>query len=96
MALRIPRTSVEYITAELGGAPDDIVESTVQAALELETVTAAAVSWQSASWDPDSVTPTVRWLYGGNKAAGTYVFWSKVTDSPEIPVRRHGAVFLDP
>lgn len=95
MPLRIPRTSVEYITAALDGAPADIVESTVQVGLELETVASNAVSWQAASWDPDTATPTVRWLYGGNKAAGTYVFWSKVTDSPESPVRRHGAVFLD-
>ena len=95
MSIRIPYTSEEYLTASLEGAPSDLTESTVEAALELESVDAADVSWSTASWAPGTTWPTVRWLYEGDKAKGTYVFWSRVHDSPETPVRRHDTVYLD-
>lgn len=54
--------------------------------------------WLAASWDVDStVTPARYWAQclvgpGGTVelAAGVYSVWVRVTDAPEIPVRRAG------
>lgn len=93
MLLTLPHISVEYITAPLTGAPVDIVGDPVQVALAPYATAVETVTWAAAEWDPDADT-TIRWLYGGDLDPGMYTLWSKVTDNPEIPVKKHGHVLL--
>jgi hypothetical protein len=96
LILQLPRISRDYITAALDGAPADIVGNVVQIALDLYETPVVDVTWLNAEWDPDAAptAPAIRWLYPGDQDAGFYALWSKVTDNPEIPVRKHGYIHL--
>jgi hypothetical protein len=104
---RIPElstASLEYvqvaISAEEAGTAVDPTADTVQMAFIAGATAPVTGDWKTASWttDPTTYPPTYRaqCLVGPSGtvtlAAGTWTVWVKVTDSPEIPVKRAGQI----
>lgn len=103
--LAVSRASTEYIrvpmASERSGAPYDPTGDTVQMAFLTGAGPPESGDWKTASWDTDSTTypPTYRAQCligpaGGTVTltAGVYSVWVKVTDSPEVPVKRAGQI----
>ncbi len=94
--------SLEYVqvpmTARKNGAAYDPTADTVQMAFVAGAGNPS--TWYTASWDTDATTTPVTYraqcLVGPSGtvtlAAGTYTVWVKVTDSPEVPVKRAGQI----
>lgn len=97
-------SSLEYVrvpmAAEKLGAAYDPTADTVVMAFIAGPAAPTSGDWKTASWDTDSSAypPTYRAQClvgpGGTVtlAAGTYVVWVKVSDSPEVPVKRAGQI----
>ncbi|MGV3564213.1 MAG: hypothetical protein ACO1ON_13125 [Nocardioides sp.] len=91
----IPAISIEHIHVPVsvtsGGLP---VAPTVRIAVvdDCTGTTPGDDDWHDADW----IDGGVRWLYLGNLPAGTYAVWVRITDAPEIPVRRAGVLVLTP
>lgn len=103
--LAIPRTSTEYVrtrmSSERSGAAYDPTGDAVVMAFLAGAGPPDSGDWKAASWDTDATTtPPTYWAQcligpvGGTitLAAGTWSVWVKVTDSPEVPVRRAGQI----
>lgn len=100
--LSIPATSREYVhvpvRAQSAGLPVDVSADTVEMAFQAGSTAPAPGDWRAASWDVDSTITPARYRAqclvgpGGTVelAAGVYSVWVRVTDAPEIPVRRAG------
>lgn len=98
----ISTASLEYVrvpvSATASGAAVNPTSGTVQMAFIDGTSAPASGDWKTASWETDSGTEPdtyyARCLVGTGGAvtltAATYSVWVKVTDSPEVPVRRAG------
>jgi hypothetical protein len=96
--------STEYvrvpIAARSAGADVDPTGDTVVMAFLTGVGPPVSGDWKTASWDTDSTTtpPTYRaqCLVGPAGAvtltAAVYSVWVKVTDSPEVPVKRAGQI----
>lgn len=96
--------SLEYVrvpmAAEKSGAAYDPTGDTVVMALLAGPAAPSSGDWKTASWDTDATAypPTYRAQClvgpGGTVtlAAGVYTVWVKVTDSPEVPVKRAGQI----
>lgn len=94
--------SLEYVrvpmAAEKSGAPYNPTGDTVAMAFIAGPAAPTSGDWKTASWDTDASTypPTyyAQCLVGPGGtvtfAAGTWTVWVKVTDSPEVPVKRAG------
>jgi hypothetical protein len=97
-------TSLEYVrvpmAAEKSGAAYDPTGDTVVMAFISGSAAPTSGDWKTASWDADASTypPTYRAQClvgpGGTVtlAAGVWSVWVKVTDSPEVPVKRAGQI----
>jgi hypothetical protein len=102
VAVVISSASLEYVysrvSAKASGAAVNPTGDTVAMAFKQGDAEPTAPDFKTASWETDSTTtpPTyyARCLVGPGGAAtladGTWTAWIKVTDSPEIPVRRIG------
>lgn len=103
--LAVSKASTEYIrvpmSSERAGAPYDPTGDTVQMAFLAGAGPPADADWKTASWDTDATTyPATYWAQcligpaGGTVTltAGVWSVWVKVTDSPEVPVRRAGQI----
>lgn len=100
--LTLYAASLEYVrvpmAVEKSGAPYDPTADTVVMAFIAGPAAPTSGDWKTASWDTDASTypPTyyAQCLVGPGGtvtlAAGTWTVWVKVTDSPEVPVKRAG------
>lgn len=94
--------SVEYVkvpvSAEESGAAVDISADVVEMAFTLQDVAPLSGDWEAAAWETDVTTTPDTYLArclvgpGGTAtlAAGVYDVHVRVTDTPEIVVRRAG------
>jgi hypothetical protein len=94
--------SVEYVkvpvSAEESGAAVDITADVVEMAFPLQDVAPVSGDWETAAWETDATTTPdtylARCLVGPGGAAtlvvGTYDVYVRVTDTPEVVVRRAG------
>ena len=97
--MKISSSSLEYIkvqvTAIKNGVAYDPTGDTVTMAFTVSDVL-TGVSWKTSSWETTSGKYYARCLVGTGGAAvlsaGTYIVWVRVTDSPEIPVKRAGTL----
>lgn len=105
MLATIPRTSTEYVYVPVGakasGVAVDPTSDTAVMAFLAGAGPPESGDWKTASWDTDPTTtpPTyqARCLIGPSGGtvtltAGIWTVWVKVTDSPEIPVKRAGQI----
>jgi hypothetical protein len=102
--LTISSASKEYVrvpvAARSSGAAIDTTADTVVMAFLAGAGPPESGDWKSASWDTDATTYPPTYLAqcligpGGTVTltAGVWTVWVKVTDSPEIPVKRAGQV----
>jgi hypothetical protein len=100
--LSIPATSREYVQVPVralsAGLPVDLSADTVEMAFLTSSAAPTSGDWRAASWDVDSTGSPARYRAqclvgpGGTAelAAGVYNVWVRVTDNPEVPVRRAG------
>lgn len=95
--LQLSTLSTEYLLLPLkathNGAAYDPTGDTVQAAVVATGIAVANGDFVTASWEPN--TTSVRVLVGpgttiGTLAPGFYDAYSRITDSPEVPVLAHG------
>lgn len=93
MASSLSSLSTEYlrytVTATVNGIPYNPSGDTVSFAFPASGVSPS--TWYTGSWEQVGTTYVARILIGpGGQAisGGTYDVWIKVTDSPEIPVRK--------
>lgn len=96
--------SNEYVrvpmASQRAGAPYDPTADVVQLAFLAGAGPPQSGDWKTASWDTDSSTypPTYRaqCLVGPagtvTLTAGVWSVWVKITDSPEVPVKRAGNI----
>lgn len=94
--------SLEYVrvpmASERAGAPYNPTGDTVVMAFIAGPAAPTSGDWKTASWDTDASTYPPTYIAqclvgpGGTVtlAAGTWTVWVKVTDSPEVPVKRAG------
>ena len=104
--LVISALSLEYVrvpvAAKQAGAVVNPTADTVTMAFSAAGVDPVAGDYKTASWETDATTTPstyyARCLVGPagtvTLAAGTYEVWVKVTDSPEIPVKRSGTLIV--
>lgn len=103
--LSVSRASTEYIrvpmASERAGAPYDPTGDTVVMAFLAGAGPPESGDWKTASWDTDATTYPPTYLAqcligptGGTVTltAGIWTVWVRVTDSPEIPVKRAGQI----
>lgn len=96
MATSIPALSTEYVrvqvTASSAGAVVNPTSDTIQFAFPATTVQPSV--WYSGSWETISGVYYARCLVGPTGGVVTltvgnsYDVWVKITDSPEVPVRK--------
>ncbi|SRR5260221_9981483 len=95
--------STEQIRVPIGatnaGAVVDPTADTVQLAFIAEGSTPASGDWKTGSWETDATTTPVTYFAralvgpsGGviTLAANTYDVFVKITDNPEVPVKKAG------
>lgn len=97
-ALEIPASSLEYVlvpeTLTVNGLPVDPTSPalTVELAFTAVDVAPASGDWTVGSWEDVGGVWNARCLVGPGGtvtlAAGTYDVWTRVTASPEKPVRK--------
>ena len=95
--------AIEYLdfpvtAVDADGVVVDMTGDVVQIAFQPVRAT-SALDWQSAVWDPDAATATVRVLFGTGVfalAAGVYDVGLKITDNPEIPILSAGTLYVAP
>ena len=103
--LTISRASTEYVRvpvgAESSGAAVNPTADTVTMAFLAGAGPPESGDWKTASWDTDATTYPPTYLAqcligpsGGTVTltAGVWSVWVKVTDSPEVLVRRAGQI----
>lgn len=103
--LTVSRASTEFIrvpiAAQSSGVAANPTGDTVVMAFLAGAGPPESGDWKTASWDTDATTypPTyaAQCLVGPaggtvTLAAGVYSVWVKVTDSPEVPVKRAGQI----
>lgn len=94
--------SLEYVLVPVSlkesGLLIDPTSDTVSLAFTAEGVAPVTGDWQTGTWETDATTTpdtySARCLVGPNGdvtlAVGVYDVWVRVTDSPEVPVRKAG------
>ena|SRR5947209_446156 len=103
--LSISAQSTEYIRCQIqatnAGVAVDPTSDTVQMAFVAEGTTPLSGDWKTASWEIDTTqSPTAdfaRALVGSGGvitlvAGTTYDCWIKVSDNPEVPVKKAGSL----
>lgn len=99
--LHISTASKEYVRAEveanINGVPYDPTGDTVMFAFTA-TDNLVGASWYTGSWETGGTTGYIaRCLVGPgvvDLAKGTYVIHVKVTDNPEVPIKRAGVLVV--
>ena len=93
MASTISVLSTEYlrytVQATIAGTPYNPSGDTVAFAFPLTGMSPS--TWYTGSWEQVGVTYVARILIGPSGqtlSTGSYDVWIKITDSPEIPVRK--------
>lgn len=97
--ITISASSLEYVRcavkSTLNGAPYNPTNDAVQ--FSFTTGPSAPGTWNTGSWETDSVAGTqyiARCLVGPSGTItltpGTYTIWVKITDNPEVPVKQPG------
>jgi len=97
--MKLSSSSLEYVkvqvTAVKNGSEYNPTSDAVTMAFTL-TDDLTDVSWKTASWETTSGKYYARCLVGVGGAAtltaGDYIVWVKVSDNPEIPVKRAGTL----
>lgn len=105
--LTISSLSREFIrvrvTAKEAGAVIDPTAKTVEMAIIAGSGEPVATDWKAASWETDTTTDPdtyyARIEVGpgstvGALADGLYGVWVRITDTPEVPVRRAGTLLV--
>ncbi len=104
MLTEISTASLEYVrvrvAATSSGAAVNPTGDSVSMAFLATNAAPVSGDWKTATWDTDPTTTPVTYraqcLVGPSGtvtlAAGTYTVWVKVTDSPEVAVKRCGQV----
>lgn len=102
MSVTVPRATIEKFQTTIT-APEDPTGNTVSFAFVASGT--APSSFTAGTWDgtysdgrATAVTPTVGFTSSGatvELAAGTWVAYVKVTDDPEVPVRKCGYVIIE-
>lgn len=100
MAVQIPAVSKEYLHGTIT-ASVDLDEQTIEVAA-LSKGTAAPdddTTWIAATWTGDAGKSRVWELLIGPGTSmalqpGSYVVWARVTDTPEVPVRKHDTLTI--
>ena len=102
----ISSLSLEHVLARVSarknGAVVNPTTDTVQMAFTTAEAEPVGGDWKAATWETDSATePDTYYAVclvgpGGTVtlADGTYRMWVKVTDSPEIPVKKAGILIV--
>lgn len=95
MAATIPAVSTEYLHGPVT-ASATLDTQTVEVAFvtPASAVPSDATSWITATWEGGAATTrTWRVLIGPGSAAplaaGSYGVWVRITDTPEVPIRKH-------
>ena len=93
---------LEYVRvrvyAETNGVAVDPTADTVEMAFIAGDANPTSPDWKAASWETDSTTVPATYYArclvgtGGTVAlaAGLYQVWTRITDSPEVPVKKSG------
>jgi hypothetical protein len=93
--------TLEYVTmpvsAVINGVAYDPHNDAVVMAFPVRGVNPVSGDWKAASWESDGAGGwRARCLVGPGGAvqlsAGSYDAWVKITDNPEVPVRRVGVL----
>lgn len=100
--LKVSSLSTEYIRVSVSvtkaGIPFDPTGDTVQMAFPLPNVEPVLADWKASSWESTGGNYWARCLVGPSGtvtlADGNYDVWVKITDSPEIPVRKVGSLSI--
>ncbi len=100
MSQRISALSKEYVKVQVSatesGAAIDPTPDVV--AMAIVTGTPVSGDFHTATWETAGTKYYARLLVGPGAALtltpGTYGVWVKVTDSPEVPVKRSGALVV--
>jgi hypothetical protein len=104
--LTISSLSKEYVrvrvAAKNAGAVVNPTADVVEMAFTLADAEPTTPDWKTASWETDAATEPdtyfARCLVGPGGtvtlADGTYQVWVRVTDSPEIPVKKSGVLVV--
>lgn len=96
-----PASSEEFVpvlvTRTLNGTRTDPSGDLVEIAVTVRGAVPIVSDWAPASWLADTAKNryVARRLVSG-KAVGRYDIWCRVTDSPEIPIRKTGELILTP
>jgi len=100
----ISSASLEYVRARVeaiqSGSFLDPTADSVAMAFIAGSATPVSGDWKTASWDTDATTTPATYraqcLVGPagtvTLTPGVYAVWVKITDSPEIPVKRAGQI----
>ena len=106
MAVRINSLSKEYVRVEvrakLAGAVVNVSTDVVEMAFPAAKVDPVSGDWKTATWEVDTTTDPDRYFArclvgtGGtvSLADGLYDVWVRVTDSPEMPVKKAGQLVV--
>ena len=100
MTIRRPVLSTEYVRVPIAARENGVEVNPTSDAVYLALTTGdepASGDWHVGSWETDDSTYYARLLVGPSSlalAAGVWIVWVKVTDSPEIPVRKAGRLVL--
>lgn len=96
--IRISKLTKEYVRVPVAAKENGVVVDPTNPVLTVEmafTTGADPSVWSAAGWETDGTTYFARILVGGPStgaavelAAGTYVAWVRITDTPERPVVR--------
>jgi len=101
MTVEYVHDSVEYIrvqmTVEKNGAVFDPTSDVVKMTFTEEDSLVGTESWYVGSWETAGSKYFARCLVGPAPGLvelthGTWFVWVKVTDSPEVPIKRAGVV----
>lgn len=95
MSLRISALTREFIrypvSARRDGVDIDVTVDPVEFALTPHRVAPATSDWNVGAWETDGSITLARILVGPSAVpltAGRYDVWIRISDNPEVPVRR--------
>ncbi len=98
MTIRIEALSTEYIHIPVT-SDGDVTAAPVSIAIVARGTEPDSGDWQNAAWKPNTTPPQATVLIGpgtpfGLEQGSAYDVWVRVTESPEIPIRRAGSIYL--
>jgi hypothetical protein len=102
MSARISHLSLEYVRVSVDATREGVAYDPSSDPVELAFLVGGAVpgdsDWLAAEWELVGGFAFARLLVGPGGGhvlpVGTYSVWVKVTDDPEVPVKRAGVVVV--